>query len=128
MSNIALLNPAENIISGWIDVGATWYEDIGLWLNGEPLTDVDDHTWALKVYRCSGDSPELTLVSGDGLTVTEDTDITTLSIRCAPSRMSSLCGDYWVDITSTDASPTVDGAAHVYLRGRGTVTFLKGAS
>jgi hypothetical protein len=120
-------NPAEQIISGTVDNGSTWYEDIELTQDGEPLTGVDDHVWTMEFYTEPGDTPALTLTTADStLTVTES-DTTLLSIRCAPSRLSSLEGDYWCDLKSEDSSPTVDGASRVFLRGRGIVTFVEGA-
>jgi hypothetical protein len=121
-------NPASFIISGSVDSGSTWYEDIDLTQNGEPLTDVDDHVWTMEFYGDPGDASILTLTTADGtLTVTEST-ATTLSIRVGPTALSDMCGDYWCDLKSTDASPTVDGEPRVYLWGRGIVTFVEGAA
>lgn len=125
-----LSNPALDTISGTIDRGATWNEDIVLTDDdGAQLTDVDDHTWTLTLYRNPGCAAELTLSTSDGtLTIEEGASETVLGIRCAPSRLSSLCGDYYCDIKSSDPSPTVDGAAHVFLWARGIVTVVQGAS
>jgi hypothetical protein len=121
-------NPASNTISGHIDRSTTWYEDIELTQNGEPLTDVDDHVWTLTLYKEPGASADLTLSTADSsLTITEGT-ATLLSIRCAPSRLSSLCGDYMCDIRSVDQSPTVDNASRVYLWARGVLTVVGGNS
>jgi hypothetical protein len=120
-------NPASNIIAGTIDQDTTWYEDIELTQNGSPLTGVDDHVWTLTLYKEPGASADLTLTTADStLTITEST-ATTLSIRCAASRLAGLCGDYMCDLKSTDSSPTVDGAARVYLWGRGVITVVEGA-
>jgi hypothetical protein len=125
----ALANPADFIVSGTVDNATTWYEDITLTQDGVPLADVDDHVWTLTIYREPGDDADLTLTTADGtLTITEAVDATTLGIRCAPSRLSDLCGDYMCDVRSTDASPTVDTASRVHLRARGTITFVEGAA
>lgn len=124
----ALPNPASNVISGTIDQDTTWYEDIELTQNGDPLTDVDDHVWTLTLYKEPGAGADLTLTTADStLTITEGAT-TILGIRCAPSRLSALSGDYWCDVRSTDSSPTVDGASRVYLWGRGVVTVVEGNS
>lgn len=118
-------NPAEDIVSGTVDNSTTWCEDIKL----TPLTDDGDQGWTLELYRESGSHADLTLMTADGtLTITEGDISTTLGIRCNSSRLSSLCGDYRCDVKSTDTSSTVDGAARVYLRARGNVTVVGGAS
>jgi len=122
----ALPNPASNVISGTIDQDTTWYEDIELTQNGDPLTGVSDHVWTLTLYKEPGATADLTLTTADStLTITEST-ATTLSIRCAPSRLSTLSGDYYCDVRSTDSSPTVDSASRVYLWGRGIITVVEG--
>jgi hypothetical protein len=121
-------NPAENIVSGTIDNSATWYEDIELTQNGSPLTGVSDHVWTLDLYTEPGASAALSLTTADStLTITESTT-TLLGIRCKPSRLSGLLGDYFCDVKSTDSSPTVDGASRVYLRARGIVSVVEGAA
>lgn len=121
-------NPASNTISCSIDQNTTWYEDIELTQNGEPLTGVSDHVWTLTLYKEPGADADLTLSTTDStLTITEST-ATTLSIRCAPSRLSALEGDYFCDVSSTDSSQTVDGASRVYLWGRGIITVVEGNS
>lgn len=119
-------NPAQNIISGTIDKEQTWYEDVVLTADGAPLTDVDDHDWVLEIYREPGCAPDLTLSTDAGTLSINESDETVLSIRCASSRLSSLCGDYWIDIKSTDPDATVDGEERSILRGRGTVTITEG--
>jgi|GEM_PF-3892839 len=120
------INPtaARNIFSGVVETGETWSEDIEITLNGDPYPDIDDHTWKMVFYRSPGCPADLTLSSGSGLSIANSV----LSVRAAQSRLSSMCGDYFCDITSTDASPTVDGAPNVILWARGIVTFSKGAS
>ena len=120
-------NPASNIISGVVANNATWYEDIELTQNGAQLTGVSDHVWEMEFYLEPGSGAELTLSTADStLTITETTS-TTLGIRVGPAALSAMCGDYWCDLKSTDASPTVDGESRVYLWGRGIVTFVEGA-
>lgn len=121
-------NPASSIISGTVDNGSTWSEDIDLTQNGEPLTSVSDHVWTMEFYSEPGASADLTLTTADGtLTITEST-ATTLGIRVGPSALSGMLGDYWCDLKSVDSSPTVDGESHTYLWGRGIVTFVEGAT
>lgn len=126
--SVQIANPAQSIVSGSIDKEQTWYETIELTLNGEQLTDVDDHTWTLVLYKAPGATADLTLSTTDGtLTITETTT-TLLGIRCASSRIQSLCGDYLCDIISEDPDDTVDGEDRKILRARGTITVTEGAS
>lgn len=121
-------NPADNTVIGTIDIGETWKDDIAMTLNGEPLTDVDDHVWTLTLYREPGASADLELSTADAtLTVTEGAS-TLLSIRCASSRLSSLCGTYCIDVWSEDAGETIDGESRKILRARGTASVVRGAA
>lgn len=121
------VNPtaARNIVTGVVDSDASWSEDIEITQNGEPYPDINDHSWEMTFYRSAGCPADLTLSTSQG---TLSIANSLLSIRVAPSRMSSMCGDYLCDLKSTDASPTIDGAANEILWARGVVTFSKGAS
>jgi hypothetical protein len=126
--NLQIPNPAQNIVSGTIDKEQTWYQDIEVTQNGSPLTDVDDHTWTLVLYKYPGASADLTLTTTDStLTITEAAT-TLLGIRCASTRLAALCGDYLCDVISEDPNESVDGEDRKILRARGTVTVTEGAA
>lgn len=116
---------ARNIVTGVVDSDASWSEDIEITQNGEPYPSIDDHAWTMEFYKSPGCSPELTLSTSNGTLAIASS---VLSIRVAPSRMASMCGDYFCDLKSTDSSPTVDGAANEILWARGVITFSQGAS
>lgn len=122
-------NPADNTVIGTIDIGETWKDDVALTADGAPLTDVDDHVWTLKLYREPGNAADLELSTTAGtLTITEGASSTLLSIRCASSRLSGLCGTYKVDVWSEDSGETIDGESRKILRARGEATVVRGAT
>lgn len=129
MSRNASPNPADNTVIGTIDIGETWKDDVALTVDGEPLTDVDDHVWTLRLYREPGAAADLELSTTAGtLTITEGGSSTLLGIRCASSRLSSLCGTYKVDVWSQDPGETIDGETRKILRARGEATVVRGAA
>src|SRR5262245_5142305 len=115
---------AKGIISGEISNGITWQEDIeitedGTAISGSPAS----WTWTLTLREDFETPAVLSLATGgSGLTVTQGTDSTLLSIGVAQSSLTNLVGEYIIDIRSLDtSSTTVDSAGLSKHWGHGTV-------
>jgi hypothetical protein len=123
MTRATLGNPlhtgARALISGTISNGATWYEDVEITADDEPITDAENWEWRI-IIRKDYDSPAaLTLSTDDDLTIVQGVDATVLQIRVPLSSLANVVeGDYLIDLASQDTDDLVIHWGH------GQVSFI----
>lgn len=90
-------------LSGTVSSGASWIETYNFQVDGGIVhADADEWTWQFNFRKNYGCAPELTITTGDGITVTNGSDSTSFAINVAPTRLTNMEGDYVADIAYED--------------------------
>jgi hypothetical protein len=108
---------AHNVITGVVSTGATWSESFVIRdQDGENVVDIDDHDYQFQFRDEEDDTAAVLTLSGSEVTAAESNGVTTITINCAQSRLSSMSGGYVADLVSKSGSTLTH-------RGHGVVTF-----